>query len=188
MTTNDIPAGGPAEHPDPRLVPGERGPDLILSRDFSVGLDEVWATLTDPARTTEWFGPWEGEGAPGATIRVQMRFEDGDPWVPMRIDACDRPTRLAVSMLEDQGGWRLELVLAETAGATRLSLIHHLTGVDGLGEIGPGWDFYLDLFGAAVRDAPSDAGSVPVFTDYYPARSAVFTALAESHTSAPPEP
>ena len=181
------------ENADPRLVPGERGPDLILSRSFAVGVDEVWATLTDPARTTAWFGPWEGEGAPGGTVRVQMRFEEGDPWVPMRIDACERPTRLAVSMLEDQGDWRLELVLAETAGRTRLSLIHHLTGVDGLGEIGPGWDFYLDLFDAAVRDpavrdAPSGAGPVPVFTDYYPARSALFTALAERYVSAEPEP
>lgn len=170
-----------AETADPRLVPGERGPDLILSRSFAVGADAVWAAMTDPARTTEWFGPWEGEGVPGETIRVQMRFEEGDPWVPMRIDACDRPTRLAVSMLEDKGDWRLELVLSETAGGTRLSLIHHLTGVDGLGEIGPGWDFYLDLFGAALRQTPSGAETLPVFSDYYPARSAVFTALAESY-------
>ncbi|MBX0300362.1 SRPBCC domain-containing protein [Cryobacterium sp. 1639] len=188
MTTNDIPAGGPAGLEDPRLVPGERGPDLILSRSFAVGVDEVWATLTDPARTTVWFGPWEGEGASGATIRVQMSFEDGDPWVPVRIDACDRPTRLAVSMLEDQGDWRLAVVLAETALSTRLSLIHHLTGVDGLGEIGPGWESYLDLFEAALLGGPGADRPVPSFSDYYPARAAVFTALAESYVSAPPEP
>ena len=184
----NVHTGGQAGQDDPGLVAGERGPDLILSRRFAVGVDEVWATLTDPARTTEWFGPWEGEGLPGGSVRVQMRFEDGHPWVPMRIDACERPTRLAVSMLEDQGDWRLELVLAETAGSTRLSLIHHLTGVDGLGEIGPGWDFYLDLFGAAVLGAPSDDGTAPVFTDYYPARSAVFTTLADRYANAEPEP
>lgn len=180
--TTDVNAEGPDA---PLLVPGENGPDLVLSRLCAAGIDEVWATLTDPARTTTWYGPWEGEGAADHTIRVQMRFEDGEPWLPMHIDACDRPTRLALSMLEDQGDWRLELRLAETAGSTRLSLIHHLTGVDGLGEIGPGWEYYLDLFDAAVR---GDAGTVPVFADYYPARSAVFTALAERYVSAPPEP
>ncbi|TFC89385.1 SRPBCC domain-containing protein [Cryobacterium sp. TMT4-31] len=185
MTTDDLDRAQ-AGPDDPRLVRGDSGPDLVLSRSFAVDIDGVWATLTDPARTTEWYGPWEGKGAAGHTIRVQMRFEDGEPWLPMRVDACERPTRLALSMLEDQGDWRLELVLAETAGSTRLSLIHHLSGVDSLGEIGPGWEYYLDLFAAAVRgtavQAAAGSRTAPAFADYYPARSAFFTALAESYT------
>ena len=189
MTTDDIPAGGRAGLAAPQLVPGDRGPDLILSRSFAAGIEDVWATLTDPARTTKWYGPWVGDGSAGHTIRVQMRFEDGEPWLPMHVDACDRPTRLALSMLEEQGDWRLELVLAETAGSTRMSLIHHLTGVDGLGEIGPGWEYYLDLFSEAVRGAAAGATTMPVFADYYPARAAVFTTLAESYTRrSTPEP
>lgn len=179
--TTDVNAAG---HDAPLVVRGDSGPDLVLSRRFAVAIDHAWATMTEPARTTAWYGPWEGEGAAGHTVRVQMRFEDGQPWLPMRIDACDRPTRLALSMLEDQGDWRLELMLAETAGSTRLTLIHHLTGVDGLGEIGPGWEYYLDLFGAAVQAQPEAAAgerAVPAFADYYPARAAVFSSLAESY-------
>ncbi len=174
MATDDLTA-------DPQLVRGANGPDLVLTRRFAVGIDEVWATLTDPARTTEWFGPWEGEAAAGRNIQVQMRFEEGDPWLPMRVDACDRPTRLAVSMLEEQGDWRLEVLLATAAGTTRVSLIHHLTDVEGLGEIGPGWEYYLDLFAAALPGPADDDRAAPEFADYYPVRSAVFTALAEGY-------
>ena len=181
MTENS--AGHPVPGPDdPRLVRGQSGPDLVLSRSLAAGIDDVWATLTDPARTPGWYGPWEGEGGAGHTIRVQMLFEGGRPWLPMRIDACERPTRLAVSMLEDQGDWRLEVQLAETAGSTRLSLIHHLTALDGLGEIGPGWEYYLDLFGAALLGGAGAERPAPSFGDYYPARSHSFTALAERFT------
>jgi uncharacterized protein YndB with AHSA1/START domain len=174
--------------PDPRLVRTETGVDLVLVRNLAVGIEDAWARLTDPARTPGWYGPWEGEGGAGSTIRVQMLFEDGQPWLPMHVDACERPTRLAVSMLEDQGDWRLELVLAETSGSTRLSLVHHLTGVDGLGEIGPGWEYYLDLFEAALLGGPGADRPVPSFSDYYPARAAVFTALAGRFAGTPPEP
>jgi uncharacterized protein YndB with AHSA1/START domain len=169
---------------EPRLVRGASGADLVLARTLAADIDQVWATLTDPARTPAWYGPWEGEAGAGRTIRVQMLFEDGQPWLPMRVDTCEAPSRLAVSMLEDQGDWRLELVLAEAAGSTSLSLILHLSGLDGLGEIGPGWEYYLDLFAAAVlgSDRP-----LPSFADYYPARAAAFTALAESDLGSSPE-
>ncbi|WP_198958148.1 MULTISPECIES: hypothetical protein [Amycolatopsis] len=35
---------------------------------------------------------------------------------------------------------------------------------EGIGEIGPGWEYYLDLLVAARTGAPR-----PEFTDYYPA-------------------
>ena len=140
------------------------GDDLVLTRTFRASIDDVWASLTDPVRTARWFGPWEGDAGPGRTIKVQMMHEEGKPWMDMTIDACEPPHRLAVSAMEEHGGWHMELELAESAGVTELRFTQHLTDTEGAGEIGPGWEFYLDALVAS-----RDGGPTPNFDDYYPA-------------------
>jgi uncharacterized protein YndB with AHSA1/START domain len=147
------------------------GNDLVLTRSFRAPLADVWASLTDPARTARWFGPWEGDAAPGHTIKVQMVHEEGEPWMDMTIEACEPPRRLALSAGDEQGGWRLDLTLAETPDATELRFTQHLTGTENVGEVGPGWEFYLDALVAARDDRPA-----PDFDDYYPAMKAHFEA------------
>jgi len=147
------------------------GDDLVLTRTFRASIDDVWASLTDPVRTARWFGPWEGDAGPGRTIKVQMMHEEGKPWMDMTIDACEAPHRLAVSAMEEHGGWHMELELAETEGVTELRFTHHLTSTDGVGEVGPGWEFYLDALVASRDDQPA-----PDFNDYYPAMKEHFEA------------
>ena len=153
--------------PTGRLI----GDDLVLTRTFRASIDDVWASLTDPVRTARWFGPWEGDAGPGRTIKVQMMHEEGKPWMDMTIDACEAPHRLAVSAMEEHGGWHMELELAETEGVTELRFTHHLTSTDGVGEVGPGWEFYLDALVASRDDQPA-----PDFNDYYPAMKEHFEA------------
>jgi hypothetical protein len=100
-----------------------------------------------------------------------MGFEDQAPWFDVRIDACDPPRRLAVSMGES-GNWRIELLLSHTDGLTELRLVHHLDTTDGIGEMGPGWEYYLDMLVAARDGLPT-----PSFDDYYPAMKPYFEAL-----------
>ncbi|MFI5611135.1 SRPBCC family protein [Amycolatopsis sp. NPDC051903] len=154
------------------LVRTETGADLVLRRVFAAPTGAVWADVTDPARTALWFGTWEGDAAPGRTICVQMAFEEGEPWTDMRVDACDEPRRLALTGMLDAGGWPLELLLSEVDGGTELRLVHHLTDTGGIGEIGPGWEYYLDLLVAARDGSPR-----PSFDDYDPARKAPYEAL-----------
>ncbi|MBV1941782.1 SRPBCC family protein [Streptomyces sp. BV286] len=156
-----------------RLVSTAQGSDLILTRVFRAPIDDVWASVTEPERTARWFGPWEGDAGPGRTIRVRMSFEEGAPWSDARIDVCEAPTRLAVSMSDEAGEWRMELQLSESAGTTELRLVHHLMTTEGVGEVGPGWEYYLDMLGAA-----RDGAKPPSFDDYYPAQRAYFEALA----------
>ena len=73
------------------------GDDLVLTRTFRAPIGDVWASLTDPERTARWFGPWQGDAAPGRTINIQMVYEEGKPWMEMTIDACEPPHRLAVA-------------------------------------------------------------------------------------------
>lgn len=148
------------------------GTDLVFTRTFRAPVEDVWASVTEPERTARWFGAWEGEARPGAMIKVQLGFEDGAPWCEARIEACDAPGRLALSMTDDAGSWHLEVLLAETAGATELRLVHHLENLDALGEVGPGWEYYLDLLVASRDGAPH-----PSFDDYYPAMKQYFEDL-----------
>lgn len=161
--------------PDPtgRLVPTSSGHDLVLTRTYSASARDVWASVTEPERTARWFGPWGGEAAPGRTVEVQMAFEESAPWCPIRIEACEPPGRLAVSMEDEAGSWSLELLLTETEGATELRLIHHLTSPEALGSTGPGWEYYLDMLTAAREGGPR-----PDFADYYPAQKAYYESLA----------
>ena len=100
-----------------------------------------------------------------------MVKEEGQPWMTMTVDACEPPRRLALSAVGDYGSWYLELELTETAGVTELRFTQHLTDTDGIGEIGPGWEFYLDALVAAREGGPE-----PVFDDYYPAMKDYFEA------------
>lgn len=140
------------------------GDDLVLTRTLRAPIADVWASITEPDRTARWFGPWQGDAGPGSTIKVQMVHEEGEPWMDMTIDACEPPRRLAVSSVDDHGSWRLEIVLVETDGMTELRFTQHLTGTENVGEVGPGWEYYLDALVAAREARP-----LPAFGDYYPA-------------------
>jgi uncharacterized protein YndB with AHSA1/START domain len=158
--------------PTARLFPTATGTDLVLHRTFRAPVEDVWASVTEPDRTARWMGPWEGDAGPGRTIKVQMAYEEQTPWCDMRIDACEPPRRLAVSMVDDSGTWVLELLLSEVDGGSELKLVQHLESVDGIGEIGPGWEYYLDMLVAARDGAP-----LPSFDDYYPAMKPYFDGL-----------
>ena len=147
------------------------GNDLVLTRTFRAPIEDVWASLTEPERTARWFGPWEGEGGPGHTIKVQMIHEEGQPWMDLTIDACEAPRHLAISSAGEHGSWHMELELAESAGVTELRFTQHLTDTEGAGEIGPGWEFYLDALVAARDGQPA-----PKFDDYYPSMKEHFEA------------
>ena len=155
-----------------RLFPTADGRDLVLSRTFRAPIEDVWASVTESDRTARWFGPWEGDAAPGRTIKMQMAYEDQAPWMDVRIDACDPPRRLAVSATDEHGSWRLELLLEHADGRTELRLVHHLDTNDQIGEMGPGWEYYLDMLVASRDGSPT-----PSFDDYYPAMKPYYDSL-----------
>ena len=143
------------------------GVDVEITREITSSRDDVWNSATDPDRTALWFGPWERLA--DNRIRVQMVFEDGEPWMEMNIDACEPPRRLAVSTTD---GWALEVVLTGDGPVTTVTLIHHRESTDGVGEIGPGWEYYLDMLIASRTGAEQ-----PTFEEYYPAQKEYYESL-----------
>lgn len=147
------------------------GVDLELTRTFDAPRDDVWASLTESDRTARWYGPWEwlAEGV----VRVQLAYEEGTSWSEMRIDVCEPPARLAVAMTPGEGSWQLEARLDEVDGVTTLTFVHHLNDTEGVGDIGPGWEYYLDMLVASRDEQP-----LPSFDDYYPDQQSYYESLA----------
>lgn len=150
--------------PSGRLENTPDGQDMILTRTYRAPIEDVWASITDSERTARWFGPWKGEAGTGRTIRVQLVFEEGQPWADYTIEACHPPRHLALRTVDAYGDWHLEATLTERAGQTELVFTHHLTEPGLAGEAGPGWEYYLDMLEAARTGTDR-----PDFDDYYPA-------------------
>jgi uncharacterized protein YndB with AHSA1/START domain len=159
--------------PTARISATADGYDLIFARTFRASAEDVWASVTEPERSARWFGPWRGEGAPGSTIEVQMAFEEGAPWCEMRIEGCDPPRHLALSMSDDHGLWNLELFVEQSGATTELRLIQHLKDLRAIGDVAPGWEYYLDNLVAAREQSP-----LPSFDAYYPSMKQHFETLA----------
>jgi len=141
-----------------------RGNDLIIKRMFDASIDDVWNSVTKSEYTMHWFGSWKGEPGPGKTVQVQLAHEKGKPWVNVLIKECQAPKHLVVEMKDDHGLWRIELTLTQLNDQTELTFVQPLSDLSLAGDVGPGWEYYLDMLVAA-----REGKNLPSFDDYYPA-------------------
>jgi uncharacterized protein YndB with AHSA1/START domain len=145
------------------------GNELTLVRTFRASIEDVWTSVTASDSTARWIGSWEGDAAPGNTVRLKMLFEEGESWTNVRIDTCEAPRHLIVTTKDDYGEWRLEFTLTQHGEETELRFVHHLSDRKLAGGAGPGWEYYLDMLVAA-----REGTARPVFEDYYPAQKAYY--------------
>jgi uncharacterized protein YndB with AHSA1/START domain len=147
-----------------------RGNDLILTRSFKAPIQDVWESVTKSERTERWFGKWEGDAKPGNTIRIMMMFEQGAAWKDAMINTCEAPHHLELTTTGRYGS-HLELKLREANGVTELEFTHHLSDRSGVGDYGPGWEYYLDNLVAS-----RDGAALPKFEDYHPSQKPYYLA------------
>lgn len=121
---------------------------LEFRRTWPVPGDEVWAALTDPARTPRWIGRYEGDRRPGAGGTFTMTAEEGAPDSRLDIVECTEARRLVLDLPD--GGWRIELDLVAQRGGTTLIFQQLLAGPAGVPEIAAGWHWYLDRLDAEI--------------------------------------
>ncbi len=149
------------------------GGDLVLTRTFRAPIDDVWTSVTTSESTARWFGPWERvPGDDDKKIRLQMAFEEGKPWLDGTIEECDAPRLLTLRTKGGYGEKRLSLKLVEASGTTTLEFFHHQVNRKMIGELGPGWEYYLDMLVAA-----REGTAPPKFEAYYPAQKELYAAL-----------
>jgi uncharacterized protein YndB with AHSA1/START domain len=154
---------------NPRPTGRMNGNDLILTRSFRAPIEDVWTSVTKSESTARWFGRWEGDAGVGKTVRLKMVFEKGDAWTNVTIERCDAPRHLAVRTKSDYGEQSYELTLVQTGDTTEMTFVHHLRDRNAVGEMGPGWEYYLDNL-VAVRAGET----LPSFDDYYPAQKTYY--------------
>lgn len=145
---------------------------LVQTRTFEAPLEDVWAAVTEPERLARWIGSWTGDPASGA-VMFRMLFEGDDHEAEtMTIRVCEPPHRLHLTSQAGEDTWLLELDLTHADGVTTLTFSQPGVRPDQLGEVGPGWDYYLD------RLVDAETGQDParrVWDDYYPATKAHYT-------------
>ncbi|MBN4927429.1 SRPBCC domain-containing protein [Hoyosella rhizosphaerae] len=161
-----------APTPTGRLVRSAHRTDLVIKRTFPASIHDVWSSITDSEKTAQWYGPWRTTSGDnptaGSSISVHMLFEDGQPWCDARIEFCEAPHRLDLALLagaDESAAWHVSLTLTETTGFTTLALAHRIDPGINLGDIGAGWEYYLDMLVSAREGTPQ-----PNFADYYPAQ------------------
>lgn len=155
--------------PTGRLVNGPDGLDLVVTRTLPGSVEDAWASITEPDRTARWVGRWEGTGAVGETIKVRMGFEEGSPWEDVEITECDAPHRLGLRTISDQGAWDVTFELSGDGDRSEVRFVHHRVVRADVGDVGPGWEYYLDQLVASVSGAPPRN-----WDDYFPAQREYF--------------
>ena len=130
---------------------------LEFRRTWPDDADDVWAALTDPARTVRWIGTYDGERRTGATGRFSMAFEDGDSTEPLTVVECIEPHRLVLDF-PDNDGWRVEVDLVSQRGGTTLIFVQRFADRAAVPDVATGWHWYLDKLDAEISgtEPPGD--------------------------------
>ena len=94
------------------------GKGVVRMEDrFGTGIDDLWSALTDPRHLARWIGEVEGDLRLGGHFRARW-FSSG--WEGTgRVDACDPPRRLLLTMrdADPQPGQPDETVIEATLAA-----------------------------------------------------------------------
>ncbi|MGO1544055.1 MAG: SRPBCC domain-containing protein [Gulosibacter sp.] len=159
--------------PTGTLVSTDSGHNLVIDRVLSLSREKAWSRVTVSEHTAQWIGKWEGNGAVGETIRLQLGFEETAPWSEVKITECEAPTRIRVVTQDDFGAWDLSIELRDAGERTELQFVMHNVDPAQVGNIGPGWEYYLDQLEASIADAP-----LPNFDDYFPSQRGFYEAQA----------
>jgi uncharacterized protein YndB with AHSA1/START domain len=145
---------------------------LVQTRTFDAPIEDVWAAVTEPERLARWIGTWTGDPESGS-VRFRMLFEEGHDGNPMTIRVCEPPHRLHVTSHLGEQEWLLELDLTQSDGVTTLTFSQPGIAPDQVGDVGPGWEYYLDRLVDAETGADPDQRDFD--RDYYPAMAAHYT-------------
>jgi uncharacterized protein YndB with AHSA1/START domain len=95
----------------------EDGKGVVRMEDrYATDIDDLWSALTEPGRLARWYGKVEGDLRVGGEFRVHVY----GAWEGTgRVDACEPPRQLLVTMRDDdpRPGQPEETVIEATLAA-----------------------------------------------------------------------
>lgn len=122
---------------------------------FSTDIDDLWSALTERHRLARWIAEVEGDLRLGGEFRA--RFTSG--WEgPGRIDVCEPPRRLLVTMSPGQDDQTvIEVEIIPDGDQNRLILEERGLPLDEVAAYGAGWQVHVEdltahLTGRAAAD------------------------------------
>ena len=131
------------------------GKGVVRMEDaFDTDIEDLWTALTDPRRLSRWIADVEGDLRLGGVFRV--RFTSA--WEGSgRVDVCERPTRLVVTMTDEDGETVIEARLTTEADQTRLVIEDRGLPLSELAAHGAGWQAHVeDLATHVAGQTPAD--------------------------------
>jgi uncharacterized protein YndB with AHSA1/START domain len=132
---------------------------LVQTREFRASIEDVWAAVTEPERLARWIGTWTGDPTTGS-VMFAMTFEGQEEGDAMVIRVCEPPHRLHVTSQVGEEWWLLELDLTHADGVTTLTFSQPGILPEQVGNVAPGWDYYLD------RLVDAETGADPALRDW----------------------
>ena len=114
---------------------------------YETDIDDLWAAITDPRRLARWYANVDGDLRLGGEFTATVH---GSGWDGRgRIDVCDPPQKLQVTMWEEEGVEHVttaELV----ADGDHTTLVLEVRGVplDLVWAYGAGWQGHVENLGA----------------------------------------
>jgi uncharacterized protein YndB with AHSA1/START domain len=115
---------------------------------YDTDAEDLWTALTDPIRLARWVAVVEGDLRLGG--RFRSRFTSGYVG-PGRVDLCDAPRRLRVTMDPDSPEETvIEAWLTAIGNQTHLVVEERGLPIDELAAHGAGWQVHVEDLAAHV--------------------------------------
>jgi uncharacterized protein YndB with AHSA1/START domain len=130
------------------------GKAVVRMQDrFSTDIMDLWSALTDPERLARWIATVDGDLRLGGEFRA--RFTSG--WEgPGRIDVCEPPLRLLVTMSPGQDDQTVvEAEIIPEADQTLLVVEERGLPLDEAAAHGAGWQAHIEDLAAHLAGQPS---------------------------------
>lgn len=119
----------------------------VVKGRYATDPDDLWSAITEPDRLSRWYGKVEGDLRVGGRFRL---FVHGTHWEGTgRVDECDPPRRLRLTMSEDGGAEGVvSAELVPDGSHTILVIRRSDVPLDRLFGYGAGWHVHAEDLGA----------------------------------------
>jgi uncharacterized protein YndB with AHSA1/START domain len=143
---------------------------VIYSRRLCVPREEVWSSLTDPARLARWIGTFRGD--PGSGLVDVYFTAEGEDLLPQtyRIERVVPGHELVVTTSNpgEREEWRLRVRLLDADGGTLVRVAQAMANLALAPSVAAGCEFYLDRMIATFEGRDPDDLD---FDEYFVAQS-----------------
>ncbi len=135
---------------------------VLCTRRLAVPREEVWSSLTDPARLAQWVGTFRGDPVGGV---VEVLFDaEGEDLLPQayRIERVVPGREIVVSTSNpgEPEQWRLQLRLLDLGGTTgtctEVRAAHSMANIPLAPSVAAWCEYYLDRLVAVLEGRDPD--------------------------------